>query len=237
MNLKQTFYNLLYSFGLNVKLVKPENNLWLTELGIEAVLDIGANDGDYARRISQILPEAQIYSFEPIPSCYQQLLEKTKALKIIAFPFALGEKEEELSINVSAHSPSSSLLGMATLHEEMFEGSGYVKSEMIIVKRLDDIAIQLNLKKKYLVKIDVQGFEDKVIKGGIETIRHASIIIIETSFQELYKGQMLFGEIHDLLQSLGFRFGGNLSQAKFWKDGSFLYADSVFFNRSLESKK
>ncbi|MFN8465859.1 MAG: FkbM family methyltransferase [Caldilineaceae bacterium] len=60
----------------------------------------------------------------------------------------------------------------------------------------------LNLEVPYMVKIDVQGFEDKVLLGGELTIRHASMLIIETSFQVLYEGQALFGDV-DFAKGLG----------------------------------
>ena len=104
---------------------------------------------------------------------------------------------------------------------------------MIQVKKLDDIAPELGELGKFLVKIDVQGFEDRVIKGGLKTLKKADLIIIETSFQELYKGQVLFHGIYELLSELGFVFMGNYSQSYSSKDGSILYAESLFSNTHL----
>ncbi len=59
-----------YKMGLIVKLVRPDNNLWLQNRNIKTVLDIGANTGQFANLIQKILPQANIISFEPIKKCY-----------------------------------------------------------------------------------------------------------------------------------------------------------------------
>lgn len=217
--------------GVDIRLIRPDNYTWLQSRNIAAVLDIGANTGQYAIHIAKLLPKARIYSFEPISSCYQDLQKNTAGLNVKAFPFALGETEETMPINVSGLTPSSSLLPMANLHETVFSGSEYQSTETIQVRRLDDIASQLDLSGKYLVKIDVQGFEDRVIRGGKSVIAGADLVWIETTFQELYQGQVLFGAIYDMLTELGFEFRGNISQAKNPADGSYLYADSLFFRK------
>jgi len=223
----------LYSFGLIVKLVRPENTIWLKNEGIETVIDIGANTGQFAQRIHEIIPSARICSFEPIESCYQELQKNTSGLNINTFNFALGDLNEQLQINISQHTPSSSLLEMADLHKDVFAGTEYAQKETITVKRLDDVAPELGELGKCLIKIDVQGFEDRVIKGGTETIKKAKLLVIETSFNELYKGQLLFNGIYDLLHELGFEFKGNISQSLNPKDGSILYAESLFKNSRL----
>lgn len=220
----------LYKLGLIVKKVRPDNNLWLQNRGLDTVLDIGANTGQFANLIHKILPKAQIISFEPIKGCYQQLVENTKNINVKAFNFALGDVEEQQQINISAHTPSSSLLNMADLHTEVFAGTNFVEKETISIKKLDDIFTDLQVDGKFMVKVDVQGFEDRVIKGGLETFKKADCVLIETSFVELYKGQLLFDGIYQLLISLGFEFKGNYTQTKNKEDGSIIYAESFFVN-------
>lgn len=220
----------LYSWGLIVKLVRPENNAWLQNRNIQTVLDIGANTGQFARRIHEIIPNAKIISFEPIKHCYEDLVRNTEGLNVRAFNFALGDSNEQSEINISKQTPSSSLLEMADLHKNAFQGTEYTAKETISIKRLDDVYADLGNLGKCLVKIDVQGFEDRVIRGGAETLKKAELIIIETTFQELYKGQLLFNGIYDLLAQLGFEFKGNISQSYNKKDGSIIYAESLFEN-------
>jgi FkbM family methyltransferase len=221
-----------YKMGIIVKLVRPDNNLWLQNRNIKTVLDIGANTGQFANLIQKILPQANIISFEPIKKCYDELLENTKSINVKALNCALGDVEEKQKINISAHSPSSSLLNMTDLHTEVFTGTNFIEKEIIDVKKLDSVFPDLQVTGNFMIKVDVQGFEDKVIKGGIETFKKADCVLIETSFAELYKGQLLFDGIYQLLINLGFEFKGNYSQTKNKEDGSILYAESFFINIS-----
>jgi hypothetical protein len=62
--------------------------------------------------------------------------------------------------------------------------------------------------------MDVQGFEDRVIAGGLRTLERASVLWVETSFVELYEGQPLFADIHDRLRDLGFEYRGRRCRAR-----------------------
>jgi hypothetical protein len=81
-----------------------------------------------------------------------------------------------------------------------------------------------------LVKLDVQGLEDKVIAGGNTTISQAACVLTEVSFQVLYDGQPLFDDIHCSLQQMGFEYAGNWDQLLDPKDGKPLQADAIFIN-------
>ncbi len=222
--------DIFYKMGLIVKLVRPENNKWLQNRNLKYVLDIGANTGQYANLVHEILPNAKIISFEPIKGCFTELVENTKNINVKAVNCALGDVNEQQEINISAHTPSSSLLPMANLHTEVFAGTDYVKTETITVKRLDDIFPELNIDGKFMVKVDVQGFEDRVIKGGIETLKKADSVLIETSFEELYQDQLLFDGIYQMLIGIGYVFQGNYTQTFNKEDGRILYAESFFIN-------
>lgn len=223
---------LLHAIGFDVKKYTPPNYGWIKERNITVVIDIGANIGQFAKLIDDVLPGVRIYSFEPIKSCYDELVKKCRSLNLKAFNFALGEKEDKTEIHVSQHSPSSSLLEMAELHKELYEYTQLSTKESIVVKTLDGIASELNLSNQnYMVKIDVQGFEDKVIKGGENTIKNAQIILIEMSYQTLYNGQLLFSGLNKFLEQLGFEFAGNFEQYTDPNNGRVVYSDSIFLKR------
>lgn len=214
--------------GIEIRKYK-EDYRWLTRLNISTVVDIGANEGQFALKFSKILPSADFYCFEPIGSCFNTLKSNLANVKCKLFPYALGDENAEMEINVYDHNPSSSLLEMAELHKSVFDKSFDIKSrEKISVKILDEILEDELNNKSYLVKIDVQGFEDKVIKGGKNVISQAKVIIIEMSYVELYQEQKLFNDIYSLLISLGFSFKGNLAQSINPKNGEVLYSDSIF---------
>jgi FkbM family methyltransferase len=205
---------------------------WLRAWQFATVLDIGANVGDFAFTIRPLLPDAQIYSFEPLPDCYQQMLEHLKGItKFNAFNVALGEQSGELEFQRSSHSPSSSFLRMAEAHKTAFPASAGNQAVKVRVERLDDFAAQLTVIEPLLVKIDVQGYEGHVLRGGQQTLRRAAAMIVETSFEPLYEGQPLFPDVYRTLTEWGFTYLGRLDQFCDPHDSRPLQQDSLFVKR------
>ena len=63
----------------SVRLV--ENN-WLMNQNIEIVIDVGASTAGYSRKISKIIKNAEIYSFEALPDSYKKLIERNKERRL-----------------------------------------------------------------------------------------------------------------------------------------------------------
>ena len=119
---------------------------------------------------------------------------------------------------------------MSETHKNLFPHTREHSEEEVLIKRLDDL--DLNLEKEILIKVDVQGFEDKVIAGGENTFKKARVVLMETSFVELYKGQPTFDQIYEKLKSLGFAYKGSLQQ-KISKTGEIISEDSIFININI----
>src|SRR3569832_1879848 len=85
----------------------------------KTILDIGANEGMFAKEMRRRFPDAQIYAFEPLHDCFETLNRTMENdARFASFNTALGEEKCETSINRSASHPSSSLLPMAGLHKK-----------------------------------------------------------------------------------------------------------------------
>lgn len=222
--------------GINIRRIHPADNnySWMQEYSIKTVIDIGANTGQFAAQIHGILPQAAISSFEPLSDCYEQLVQNMKDMpNFKAFNCALGEQDSQHQMYRSEFSPSSSLLPMGETHKKVFPHTQNSTVEDIIVRKLDTVFNEIELEDNILIKIDTQGYEDKVIAGGKEVISKAKVVILETSFEELYEGQSLFGEIYEAMVNLGFEYKGGLDYArKNPADGSVLQEDSIFVKKS-----
>lgn len=244
--MKKYIIKILRNLGLEIKKrpfyvsgVKIEHNFfhnhkWIQPYNFHTILDIGANQGQFATKFRLLFPNSKIYSFEPIPEVFNLLSERFKAdLKFKAFNFGLGLEKGEFDFFQNDFSDSSSLLPMKELHVENFPKTKDSKKIRINVEKLDEIALRLELVSPILIKIDVQGFERMVILGGEETIKKAKMIIVEVSFFELYENQFYFDSIYALLHHYGFRFIGNIDQLKSPKDGLILQADAIFLNQRI----
>lgn len=215
--------------GYDIKIYHPNYTNLIKKYQFRTVFDIGANNGQFAKDIHEKLPEARIYSFEPLKDCYDDLVKNMRGVKnFTAFNFALGATNGVQEIYRSSFSPSSSLRPMETLHKELYPKSAKETIEKIHIKQLDDILNEIKIEKPLLIKIDVQGYEDKVIEGASNALSFATMVLSETSFEPLYQGQPLFGEIHDQLKKLGFAYRGSREQHWNKKTGELLYEDSIF---------
>jgi FkbM family methyltransferase len=229
--IKTQVQSLLNLLGLEIRRI-PTSEMkqlqWLVDLQIKTVLDIGANVGQFAHSIHELLPDAMIYSFEPLPECCEELVASFAAIpRFKGFNLALGNESGLVQMNRNEFSLSSSLLPLGELHKQNFPFAQKESVQEVSMTRLDDIADSLELCEPILIKVDVQGFEDRVIDGGIGVFKQASVILMELSIEQLYKDQLLFDDIYQKLKSLGFQYRGNYAQASS-PNGRILYVDSIF---------
>ena len=203
--------------------------VWFQKMGIKTVLDVGSYIGSFAYAIRHILPDARIYSFEPLQDNYAQLVKNLAPFgNFQAFNTAIGEQTGEMKFHRSDFSPSSSVLEMGELHRQTFPQSAHSTTVSVPVARLDDYLDRISLDSAVFLKIDVQGYEDAVLRGSGQVLKQVDFIEIEVSYQPLYSGQVLFEGIHQLLTQAGFRFAGNLDSMLSPLDGSILQSDSLF---------
>jgi FkbM family methyltransferase len=204
---------------------------FLTSFRPRTVLDIGANCGQFAAEIRHILPDATIHCFEPVQAPFMELKRlASRDPRLFAHNLAFAEEEQDTFINVSDSTPSSSLLPMTHTHIEAFPHTARTKTQPVHVVTLDSWASTLSLEEPLFIKLDVEGYEDRVIRGGTITFGRTGAVLMEVSFVELYKGQHLFDDIHSLMRSLRFACAGLIRNAY---DESFriLYADAIFVRR------
>jgi FkbM family methyltransferase len=210
-------------------LFKELDQEWFHKLGISTIIDIGANTGQFALTMNNLLPNASIYSFEPIPECFNQLSDRMSGVKnFTGFNIGLGDVSGRLEFEANSFSPSSSFLKMTSLHETLYPFTADKVLMNVPIERLDDVLDVKTLQTPMLVKLDVQGYELKVIEGGSQLIRNAKMVIIEVGFAVFYEGQPLFDDIYRVFTSLGFRYAGSIEQVHHPENKSILYADVVF---------
>jgi FkbM family methyltransferase len=206
--------------------------LGLAQLPIKSILDIGANEGQFARRITKIFPQAHVYAFEPLEIPFKQLAQwaKKHPKKVTAFNLALGDSLEPIEMYSHLYfNPSSSILKTTQLCETVYPMVKKQEKIQIQQSTLDHTIANFSfpLQDKILIKLDVQGYENLVIKGGIETLKKSTACIVEISLDQLYQDQAQFREIFEILDHLGYTYAGNLDQV-LGKDGHVRYFNAVF---------
>jgi FkbM family methyltransferase len=206
--------------------------LGLKNLPIKTIIDVGANEGQFAKEILKIFPEAHLYCFEPLTEPFKKLnhwAEKQNK-KVRVFNFALGDQEGAFEIfNHLHHSPSSSLLKTTGVCERYYPFTKEQVSAQVKVTTLDNWIDSLSapLSHDILVKLDVQGYEDRVVRGGKNFLSVAKACLVEINLDQLYEDQPTFKDIFSLLSDLGYHFCGNLDQI-YDNDGHVVFIDAVF---------
>lgn len=246
-SISNSVHKLFNLFGLEIRFIKNLDEARKKEkqkkeleaynplagLEIKSILDIGANEGQFANTIRSIFPAANIYSFEPLPDAYEKLrmlcLEDSR---LRAFNLALGNDSGIKQMFKSSFSPSSSMLPMLDLHKKEWPDSSSNTIVEINSITLDDWIEDFDeiFNDDFLVKLDVQGYELLVIQGGINTIKQAKIVLIEVCFYEFYENQPLFDDVYNCLRKLGFEYRGNLHQFISKNNKKIIFADAIFEN-------
>ena len=174
---------------------------------ISVVLDVGANQGQFGCDLRRSGYSGRIVSFEPLSAAHRELNATVAGdpAWTVAPRMALGNKEEQVIINVSAYTEASSLLLPSENLVDMLPESIASATETVPCNRLDNVGKKyLGTDEKALLKLDVQGFEKQVLEGAEFLLPNISGVSIEVSVVPLYDGQALAPEILDYLYGRGF---------------------------------
>lgn len=220
--------------GVHIGVLETLDKPWLREIGFSAVIDVGANTGQFARAAHYVFPEARIYSFEPLPACLDAMRTRMKGIPgFEAFSSAIGNEEGTITIHQSAFSPSSSILGMTSEHTDAFPWTAGGMDVEVEIHTLDSFLPRINLDGKVLLKIDVQGFSQQVFLGAPLTLARSDMVFVETSFVSLYEGEATFDQTYRFMMEAGFAFIGFLDQLEHPATGQILQGDAMFTSSSL----
>jgi FkbM family methyltransferase len=200
-----TVKSLGHSLGVEVGHYRPVEQRRaqiIIEHNVDLVLDVGANVGQYAQSIRAHGYGGRIISFEPLLQAYGALEVATlsdphwKAHRV-----AFSDIGGSADLHVGQQDTTSSLLDMA-LDRDAFPAGKQERTETVPVARLDDFELEFGCNT--LLKLDVQGAELRVLKGGTGSLRRLTLIECELSIVELYSQQPLITDALEFLRDQGF---------------------------------
>jgi FkbM family methyltransferase len=206
----------------------------LSQHRIDTVLDVGANEGQYALLLRELGFRGRIISFEPLATAYQglQLSAAKDPLWTIAPRMAIGYRDGQISLNVASNSVSSSVLPILGNLERAAPDVTYVGSEVVPIIRLDCAASErLSDAQNIFLKVDVQGYELEVLQGAEELLPRIVGAQLELSFVPLYEGQTLFRPLIDFMLHRGFSIWGIMPGLVDNSSGRLLQTDVIFFRQ------
>jgi FkbM family methyltransferase len=229
------FRRLFHAIGMDIRRLKyTEEGILRDLLGVlqpSAVLDVGANVGQYARMLRSAGYAGTIVSFEALESAHAILTKQAcdDALWRVAPCAALGRTSGPTQINVAGNSVSSSLLSMSASHVAAAPNSRYVDRKMIQMVSLDSVLPSLlPIPGELFLKIDTQGYEEEILRGANETLASVSAVQLEVSMIQLYEGAPTLSRVFELMGNLGFEAFQMIPGFRDESTGRLLQFDGIF---------
>lgn len=133
-------------------------------------VDVGAFEGSMLRHMLRFAPDARHYASEPIPRLCQRLRERFPGCEVVNA--ALGETRGTATFHEAVETPAMSGLRRRT----DLPAETVVREIPVQVETLDH-AIPPGAAVAFL-KIDVEGGELGVLRGGRDTIRRCRPVIV-----------------------------------------------------------
>ena len=238
MSFQRSLRKLLWRIGYDVRRVErgtSELSILARQCAahsIDCVFDVGAHTGQFARRLREAGFVGRIVSFEPSTDAHEILCQRAKRDTnwAIAPRMALGDRDGVITLNLAGNGASSSVLPMLTSHVNADPGSSYVGWEPTELHRLDSVFREfLGNSRSVFLKLDVQGFESKVLEGASEFLARVAGIQLELSFLPLYEGERLFHPMLNELEDMGYVMWGMSPAFSDPSTGRVLQIDAVFF--------
>lgn len=172
-------------------------------IGIDLVIDVGANTGQYAKALRTSGYIGQIVSLEPLPDAFNELKESRRADPAWqGIQAAAGPAMGKAAINVSADTVCSSLLQPSEQLTRVMPSARTVATLDIDQVRIDDL--ELPVHKRAALKLDVQGFEKQAMAGATEMLKKISILEVELAIDAAYDGAYTLVEALPDIIALGF---------------------------------
>lgn len=188
---------------------------------VDFLIDIGiGNQG--TEGLYKFFPNSTKYFIDPLIESKNTVSNHLNDPRNKFFECALSSSSGQLDIIV--RNPISQS-GFNKKSEE--SNSSYLRT--VKVETLDILFPQGTFNSTYGIKIDVEGHELDVIKGGIDLIKESSFLIVETSiYENKFEDSPLFKDIFLYVTKLGFE----IASLRVSEDG-IDHCDIAFINKKI----
>lgn len=196
------------------------------------IIDAGANIGQTAKIISLYFPNASVYCFEPVTSTWKQLAHNLrKSPNVECIPMALGERAAKQIIRLHQFSEINTLVeDDVRIHDLTGE------FEEVDILTLDGFCSARNIPHLNILKMDVQGWELKVLRGSSELIKTNRIRFVysEVGFNASEADLQHFSELNEFMEGNGFKLSGFYEPFRFGGHREYLgFCNVLYVNPSF----
>jgi FkbM family methyltransferase len=187
------------------------------------IVDVGAYEGHWTALCKTYFPEANVLMIEAQQS-------KADVLSAFAAPYG-GQVTTEIAL-------LGPVDGLAVAFHEMETGSSVLAENSPAVRTTSqrttvalDGLLSSRPQRVDFLKLDVQGYELEVLKGGSRALQEAEFVLMETSLMPVNQGCPTFAEVVAFMDGRGFRVFDLCDQGR-RRDGVLWQVDLLFMKQS-----
>jgi len=192
-------------------------------LPVGTIIDVGAAAGSWSLMAEQLWPECAFVLFEPLEERKEQLqaLARDKS-NFLFIPYAAGSDENLVDFRIAPDLDGSGI------------SSGSVsdgKNRKVAVRRIDNEIKTLDLVGPFIVKFDTHGYEVPILEGCAGILSDVELFIIECYGFRIAERSLLFWEMCQEMDRLGFALFDLVDVMRRPKDGAFWQCDAFFIRK------
>ncbi|MEV0174120.1 FkbM family methyltransferase [Streptomyces sp. NPDC050803] len=179
--------------------------------GVNCVIDVGANHGQYAKRLRRLGYTGRIVSFEPTAEAFARLRKAAEHdPEWRVHHCGLGREDTTADIHVGWNTMNS-LLPASDYGRGRYQRFHKTQTEQIRIRRLDGVleeALDGIAEPRPFLKMDTQGYDLEVFAGAGERVTDFVGLQSEVAVLRLYEGSPAMAEAVAAYENGGFEITG-----------------------------
>jgi FkbM family methyltransferase len=197
---------------------------------LKTILDVGANVGQTAVELVRYFPDSEIHCFEPAIEPFEIL--KSRAAQwpnVLVYRLALGDHRSELELMVR----SGSFSELNTFVLDSWGRDVACRKETVTVETIDEFCAEKGIFDIDILKLDVQGWEMKVLAGATELFSRNGVkfVFTEAAFKDESKEMVSFAEMHARMTKLGFVLSGIYDCFRWGTKAEIYFCNCLYVNQ------
>jgi FkbM family methyltransferase len=205
---------------------QPEN-LRKPEFSPATVVDVGAGSG--TPTLYEAFPDAHHVLIEPLQECQETLKAWVTDHGAEFLPVAVGDSKGTVTLHVDPDAP-----WISSILEARWLPPRPAVDRQVEMTTLDDLLEERKWRTPLGLKIDTEGFEDRVIRGATRFLGDTQFVIAEVNVEKRFEDSYVFADFIGLMDSRDFALCDILDGSKPSPTGTVTYVDALFCRKQAQ---